>query len=137
MADAVGKGNARWGEDTIEIFFDPYHTHQIKYYNVMINPVGAYTLSKNGFDKMWDPPSFKLKTGLLKDTKVFPTVWSLNLIRTRAKKFDKIYEDTAWAPTNQNASHIPEMFGHAYFELGTSIPKVVKEFIKTRDALVK
>ena len=102
---------------------------------------------------MWDPPSFKLKTGLyedhwtaefkiafkdlLKDTKVFPTVWSLNLIRTRAKKFDKIYEDTAWAPTNQNASHIPEMFGHAYFELGTSIPKVVKEFIKTRDALVK
>jgi len=153
VADAVEKGEVHWGEDTVEIFIDPYHTHRVTYYNIMINPLGSYRLAKNGFDRSWDPPSFVVKTALkkdhwtveckiafkdlLKDPADFPTVWSLNFIRTRQPKFDKKFEDTAWAPTNQNASHIPEMFGHAYFELGKRIPRVVREFIKARDALVK
>ncbi len=152
IADEVGKGNARWGEDTVELFIDPYaRKNAIKYFNMIFNPVGAYKLARSGFDYNWDPTSFEMKTkrekdfwtlemkfafkDLLDDPKTIPCVWSLNLLRARQPKFDKVYEDTCWALTNQNYSHIPEMFGHAFLEVGNSMPKVVKEYIKKRDSL--
>lgn len=152
IADEVGKGNARWGEDTVELFIDPYARKEtIKYFNMIFNPVGAYKLARSGFDYNWDPASFEMKTkrekdfwtlemklafkDMLDDPKTIPCVWSLNLLRARQPKFDKVYEDSCWAPTNQNYSHIPEMFGHAFLEVGNSMPRVLTDYIKKRDSL--
>ena len=161
-----------WQGDTVEIFLDPKHTHDIKgYYHIAINPAGV-TMDTKGGDKSWNPKlqvATKLGDGIWRvelaipfadlgiEAGKIPTVWGLNLTRYRPEfatekpKQGKLVphswpvdfpeklraaEDTGWAPTLSDTSHVPSRFGHAIIASGTQPtppPEKVFEVIARED----
>ena len=153
VADETRDDANYWTEDSLEFFLDVGHTQKVTYYHFGINAVGAASHSRNGFDGTWDPKGMEVKTklakdswsvevklpfaDLVKDPANMPTLWGVNFMRNRQAKFDKRFEETAWAPTRTGSSHVPERFGHAYFQVGKQMPREVADFVKVRDALVE
>jgi len=152
VADETRNDAYNWQEDTIEIFLDVGHSQKVDYFFFAVNAIGAVMHARNGFDTTWDPAGMvtNVKHGenswtvemkipfadLVRDPLRVPTLWGMNFVRNRQAKFDKVYEETAWAPTRTGTSHAPERFGHGYFQAGTGMPAQVRDFVKTRDALV-
>jgi hypothetical protein len=153
VADNTADDASYWGEDSLEIWLDVHHTEKVDFYYFGVNAIGSVMHCRNGFDRDWDPKGMKTKVGyakdhwvvelkipfadLFKDPRNVTALWGVNFNRCRPAKFDRRFEDSAWAPTRMGTAHVPERFGHAYFQAGKLVPKEVREFIKIRDSLVK
>jgi len=116
-----------WKDDLIEIFLSPGDDFN-NYYQIVVNPLGAVSdLSwKNKIsDLKWESGCI-VKTKIDKDKKCWITIvtiplknltvdisrWRFNLTRTRQiRNRRRPIEDTAWAPTFQKFSQVPERFG--------------------------
>ncbi len=121
-----------WEDECIEIFLNPTNSRSAPYYHIIINAAGV-TEEIYGKDKSWNPNltvaagkeagkawtmEIKIPFKELSKHKGSPgQVWSMNLNRSARNPNNKNQvEDTAWSPTHDKSSHVPEMFGYLWVD---------------------
>ncbi|MFC1582545.1 PQQ-binding-like beta-propeller repeat protein, partial [Planctomycetota bacterium] len=131
VCNKTERDDAVWQDEAIELYIDPQNKRGNRYFHIILNAAGVI---QDAFDgkKAWDG-SFKaaavrqdgdwtaeiklpfselgVKPGDLKK------VWSFNISRSARDPENKSWlEDTAWSPTGENSSHVPNMFGYAWLD---------------------
>ncbi|MCK6471902.1 MAG: carbohydrate-binding family 9-like protein [Planctomycetes bacterium] len=128
------RDTAIWMDDGIELFLKTGPEGAEPYYQIGFNAAGTIFDAHRKLE-MWDGAGIRATTGRSKDawlavieiplktlTSETPAkkgeAWRLNVIRVRPKHEGNKGQDeeTAWAPTGQSTSHVPERFGFAYLE---------------------
>ncbi len=145
--DKVGKG------DTVEMFFDVGHTEDYKYFQIIVNIEGdvRHTAMLKS-DSSWKPKGLvarahKADKSWTVEVKIpfadfgidpagFPKLWGANFWRDRPQAKDEarhysLYSYTAWSQNPEgDGSHVPNMFGHLYFERGNAVPSELLALLK-------
>lgn len=136
------RDTAIWMDDGIELFLKTSAEGAEPYYQVGVNAAGTLFDAHRKLE-MWDGAGIRAATGRAQDawlavveiplkalTSETPAkpggeAWRLNVIRVRPKHESGkgLEEETAWSPTGQSSSHVPEKFGFAYLEaFGAKMP---------------
>ena len=148
MKDLKSQERARddgeiWRDDSVEVFLKAGESAEDPYHQVIINLTGAlydgYERSEawNGKDlkvsvfkeeKAWVVelaiPFADLKLPEKDKKEVLAGGWRLNFVRNRPARGNDELEEMAWSPTKEATSHVPGMFGYAFFETyGGKIPE--------------
>ncbi len=144
-----------WRHDTMELLFDVGHLEDYRnYYHIMINPKGKCVLEKDRCDQRWNPESFTLASQINKDswsveckiafkdlgiqTDCFPKLWGANFSRTRwvhRPEWNNPAEpnwDTAWKPNSHTVLHVPDRWGHLYFQAGNAVQPRVQRVLNEK-----
>lgn len=121
-----------WQDECVELFLDTRDSREKNYLHLIVNPAGITQESRGG-DMAWNP---EVQTACgkeagkawiaevripFKDLDVKTggggQVWSLNLNRSaRRVEAPGDCEDTAWAPTYTDSSHMPDRFGRFWID---------------------
>ena len=124
-----------WQDEALELFIDPWSSRHDRYFHVAINAKGTLRDARERDDLTWNA-AWEVATGrdgerawILEARIPYASlglaqgqlnkIWSFNLTRsTRNPKKPGTNEDSAWSPTGTDSSHVPEMYGKLWLDVG-------------------
>ena len=130
-----------WADDSVEMFLRLGAEPKRDYYQLTVNPHASVYDALGGDKAAWSPKELKVAVHKGKDfwsaeiaipfsamklpsnRKRLGGAWRLNLTRMRPARGGQFTEESALAPTEDSSSHVPAMFGYAFFEVfGGKLP---------------
>ena len=131
-----------WSDDSVEVFLRLGAEPKRDYYQLTVNPHGSVYDALGGEKDAWSPKELKAAVHkgkefwsaeiaipfsamkLPSNRKRLGGAWRINLTRMRPARGDQFTEESALAPTEDSSSHVPAMFGYAFFEaFGGKLPR--------------
>jgi hypothetical protein len=138
VAKQKERDGSLWRDECVDITIDPANTRKEKYFHITVNPLAVTYDARDRDDTSWNP-RLEVKCGReagkawIVEVKIpfselgvkagaINRIWSFNVARTARDPARRGWtEESAWSPTGVESTHVPEMFGYLWMEIGTEL----------------